>query len=374
MHAGPSSGSAPVLADTPQQQQQQQPQQQHAGGGGGGPGPSPPPSSFSAVRALYNRALRGLAKLQLAIAELVGVAALSAVGTLIPQGQPAPFYLEHYPAGQGWLTGELILALQWDHVYTASYFYLLIALWAASLAACTATTQWPAVRVAQRWQFREGAEAIARLECAEVLPNARLQDVAAALAARQYQARRPGSPAAGVHAPASASMQSVCMILCDSVGSSGRKNSLPARLAPARLSPPPNPAPLPSPSPPQVFLQGGSLYAFKGLAGKVGPIGVHASMLLALLGICMGLLGGLKGTAMVPEGTDLLLASALHPASPLAQYPAGGCRAARPGRGQAAAQACMHLLRSQVCMHPLRSQGQPCAPAAAALCTRLAEH
>jgi cytochrome c biogenesis protein ResB len=34
----------------------------------------------------------------------------------------------------------------------------------------------------------------------------------------------------------------------------------------------------------QVFLQRGSLYAFKGLAGRLGPIGVHAAMLLIMAG------------------------------------------------------------------------------------------
>ena len=34
----------------------------------------------------------------------------------------------------------------------------------------------------------------------------------------------------------------------------------------------------------QVFLRDGSLYAFKGLAGKLGPIGVHAAMLLIMAG------------------------------------------------------------------------------------------
>lgn len=72
-----------------------------------------------------------------------------------------------------------------------------------------------------------------------------------------------------------------------------------------------------------MFVKDGSLYAFKGLSGKVGPIGVHASMLLALLGICLGLLGGFNGTAIIPEGTDLVMASALQPATPLARYPKG---------------------------------------------------
>ncbi len=81
-------------------------------------------------------------------------------------------------------------------------------------------------------------------------------------------------------------------------------------------------------------MRGSSLYAFKGLAGKVGPIGVHASMLVALLGICMGLLGGFKGTVMVPEGGDVLLAQALEPNSMLAQYPAGAWAGAERGHGR----------------------------------------
>ncbi len=34
----------------------------------------------------------------------------------------------------------------------------------------------------------------------------------------------------------------------------------------------------------QVFLRGQRLYAFKGLAGRMGPIGVHGSMLMIMAG------------------------------------------------------------------------------------------
>ena len=71
-------------------------------------------------------------------------------------------------------------------------------------------------------------------------------------------------------------------------------------------------------------MQNGALYAFKGLAGKLGPIGVHASMLAVMAGVVVGALGGFTGTAMVPEGGDLLIADALRGASPLAPLPAGG--------------------------------------------------
>lgn len=38
----------------------------------------------------------------------------------------------------------------------------------------------------------------------------------------------------------------------------------------------------------KVFMQAGSLYAFKGLAGKFAPIGVHAAMLLVMAGATAG--------------------------------------------------------------------------------------
>jgi cytochrome c biogenesis protein len=52
----------------------------------------------------------------------------------------------------------------------------------------------------------------------------------------------------------------------------------------------------------QVFMDGGRLYAFKGLAGRLAPIGVHASLVLIMLGCTAGALGGFKGEVMVPEG------------------------------------------------------------------------
>ena len=43
----------------------------------------------------------------------------------------------------------------------------------------------------------------------------------------------------------------------------------------------------------QVFVRDTSLYAFKGLAGKYGPLGVHASMLAVMAGMpCLGILHG----------------------------------------------------------------------------------
>ena len=224
----------------------------------GGP-PSPPSSGFS-----FKRIIRPLANLKLAIAELGIIAALCSIGTVIEQNKPYEFYEQFYPSEGtkvfGFVTHDLIRVLQWDHIYSSFYFLGLLALLASSLAACTATTQWPAVKVAQRWKFRKDEPAYRNLPVAKKVPSARLTDLATSLAAKNYQ----------------------------------------------------------------LFIKDGALYGFKGLGGKIGPIGVHASMLAVMAGITVGSVGGFSGTVMIPEGGDALVASYLRPASPFAALPAGG--------------------------------------------------
>ena len=74
----------------------------------------------------------------------------------------------------------------------------------------------------------------------------------------------------------------------------------------------------------EVFLDpDGAMYAFKGLAGRLGPIGVHASMLGILAGVAWGGVAGYKGSIMAPQGGEFITASALRPASSFAQPPQG---------------------------------------------------
>jgi len=62
-----------------------------------------------------------------------------------------------------------------------------------------------------------------------------------------------------------------------------------------------------------VFARGPSLYAFKGLAGRLAPIGVHAALLLIMAGGTLSAIGGYHGTVMVPQGLDFQLSDALQP-------------------------------------------------------------
>lgn len=61
----------------------------------------------------------------------------------------------------------------------------------------------------------------------------------------------------------------------------------------------------------QVFCKDSSLYAFKGLSGRLGPIGVHASMLLILFGTAYSGFGGYHGSVMAPEVSSDSLAQSL---------------------------------------------------------------
>eukprot|EP00890_Picochlorum_soloecismus_P004901 jgi/Picsp_1/5411/NSC_02770-R1_protein len=207
--------------------------------------------------------LRPFANLKLAIAELGVIALLSAVGTVIEQNKPYEFYAANYPdEGEkvlGFVTSRLIYALQLDHIYSSWYFLMILGVLSLSLTACTLTTQWPMVKVAQRWRFRNTESAFNSLPFAREIPNARIQDLGEALIEKKYQ----------------------------------------------------------------IFVKDGALYGFKGLAGKLAPIGVHASMLLAMGGIVVGILGGFSGTSMIPEGNAIPFSSILEPATLIAVPPKG---------------------------------------------------
>lgn len=73
-----------------------------------------------------------LRSMKFGIALLLVIAALSVVGTVIPQGSPAEWYAQAYPGAH-----RSILALQADHLYTSWYYVLLLALLALNLTLCS---------------------------------------------------------------------------------------------------------------------------------------------------------------------------------------------------------------------------------------------
>lgn len=167
----------------------------------------------------------------------------------------------------GFLTYDVVFKLELDHIYSASYFLVLLALLGASLIACTLTNQLPQVKVAQRWRFRTSEASYANLDVAKEVPDASLDDLAKSLIAKNYQ-----------------------IFIDRKQGEMG---------------------------------DGSTLYGFKGLGGKLAPIGVHASMIFTMLGIVWGIVGGYQGTAMIPEGGAEPFSDLLRPATMVAIPPKG---------------------------------------------------
>lgn len=182
-----------------------------------------------------------LADLRLAIVLLLAIALFSISGTVIEQGQPLAFYQANYPEDPalfGFLSWKVLITLGLNHVYRTWWFLALLILFGASLTACTFTRQFPALGAARRWKFYDQPHQFQKLALSTELGGGSLQSFNSLLAKQHYH----------------------------------------------------------------VFQAGDCLYARKGLVGKIGPIVVHASMLLILLGAIWGSLTGFMAQELVPSG------------------------------------------------------------------------
>ncbi|XP_073125571.1 cytochrome c biogenesis protein CCS1, chloroplastic [Henckelia pumila] len=226
------------------------------GGGGSGGAPLKVPRSKKdgswLLKGFSRKALAALSNLPLAIAEMFAIAALMALGTVIEQGEAPEFYFQKYSEENpvlGFFTWRWIFALGFDHMFSSPVFLGTLILLGASLMACTYTTQIPIVKVAKRWSFMHSPEAIRKQEYSDTLPRASIQDLGIILMGAGYE----------------------------------------------------------------VFLKGPSLYAFKGLAGRFAPIGVHLALLLIMVGGTISATGSFRGSVTVPQGLNFVMGDILEP-------------------------------------------------------------
>lgn len=182
-----------------------------------------------------------LADLRLAILLLLTIAIFSVSGTVIEQGQTLAFYQANYPEDPalfGFLSWRVILLLGLDHVYRTWWFLALLILFGSSLTACTFTRQLPALKAARHWKFYEQPRQFQKLALSAEVDTGSLETLTPLLTQKRYR----------------------------------------------------------------IFQEGNKLYARKGLAGRIGPIVVHASMLIILLGSIWGAMTGFFAQEMVPSG------------------------------------------------------------------------
>jgi cytochrome c biogenesis protein len=182
-----------------------------------------------------------LADFGLAIVLLLAIALFSISGTLIEQGQPITFYQANYPEAPalfGFLSWKVLLNIGLNHVYSTWWFVSLLVLFGISLATCTYSRQIPALKAARTWKYYERPRQFEKLALSTSLPLDSLTGLVQGLGKKRYK----------------------------------------------------------------IFQEKNTLYARKGLAGRVSPIVVHASMILILLGSIWSSFTGFMAQEMVPSG------------------------------------------------------------------------
>ena len=187
------------------------------------------------------RFVKKLANLQLAISLLFTIGLTIAIGTIIEQDQSLAFYKENYPIDKplfGFLTWKLVIFLNFDHLYTAWWFLMILFLFAGSLIACTFTTQLPSIKTFKLWKFYTQPKQFKSL-----VVNSKVQS----------------------------ETSNAFVYNCNNEKY-------------------------------HFFRQRKKGYAYSGLLGRVGPIVVHASIVLLLLGSTLGSFGGYAAQELIPRG------------------------------------------------------------------------
>jgi cytochrome c biogenesis protein len=203
--------------------------------------PSPSPSR------LLSRLAAWISDLRVAIGLLVVIAIASGVGTVIPQKEPEGLYHQLYDS-QPWLgllNADRLLELQLDHVYSSSWFLGLLAWLGLALLLCSWRRQWPALMAALRWIDYRSPRQLSKLSVAQSLAA---DDVKASLARLEQLLRQQG----------------------------WQVQRHPDRLA-----------------------------ARRGVLGRVGPLLVHAGLVVLLVGAAWGVLGGQRAEQFLAPGRSL---------------------------------------------------------------------
>lgn len=194
-------------------------------------------------RYLIRRFIGIVADLRLAIILLLVIALVSIAGTVIEQAESLAFYQQNYPeepALYGFLTWKVILAWGLNHVYSTWWYLSLLILFGSSLTACTFTRQLPALKAARKWKYYQKPAQFTKLALSTELDTGSIQSLVPLLEQAKYR----------------------------------------------------------------VFQQDNVIYARKGLIGRIGPIIVHAGMLIVLAGSIWGVFTGFFAQEMIASGNS----------------------------------------------------------------------
>lgn len=193
------------------------------------------------INQYFKRSISILGNLKLAIILLLILAVFSAFGTVIEQNQNVSFYENNYPNSAplfGFISSNVIFLFGLNNIYQTWWFTTLILLLAVSLFSCTLSRQIPSLKMARLWQFYTKDKSLKKIGLNFSLQRTSLSKLAFILKSEDYN----------------------------------------------------------------VIQKGSLLYAYKGLPGKIGPIVVHASLIIILFGSLLGNLSGFVSQELVPLG------------------------------------------------------------------------
>ena len=185
--------------------------------------------------------LTKITDLSFAITLLFIIGLFVGIGTIIEQDQSIAFYQENYPELKpqlGFVTWRLIRLLGLDHVYSNIYFLSLLSIFTLSIVTCTFTTQLPSLKNFRLWKFLSQHQQFEKQNTIATRPRDKAMSIAFQVYTEKYH----------------------------------------------------------------VFRQGYQTYSYSGLLGRVGPIIVHFSIMLLLIGTSLGTLGGYNIQQIVPRG------------------------------------------------------------------------
>lgn len=246
------------------------------------------------------RLIAWISDLRLAIGLLIVIAVASGLGTLVPQKENAELYHRVYDA-KPWLglfNGDALLKLQLDHVYSSSWFLALLAWLGLSLILCSWRRQWPALQAALRWIDYSSPRQLSKLNLAETL---NCSDADQELNRLQQLLSQRGW---------------------------------------------------------QVQPQAHRLAARRGASGRVGPLLVHAGLVVLMVGAAWGALAGQRLERFLAPGNELELLNRRGQTQLTVGLEAFGIERDPAGRPE--------QFRSQLLLQP----GDPSSPDAPAATTR----
>jgi len=185
--------------------------------------------------------LKRIGNLNFSIFMLLSIACISILGTIIQQDQSINYYQLNYPILNNaiiYFNWKIIIICGLDHIYTTWWFIFLLIVFFLSLMICTFSRQLPGLKNARTWKFVHETQTMKKFKNYTTLENKLLSNIVYILNSQEYY----------------------------------------------------------------VFHKRFSIYAYKGLFGRIAPIFVHISIIMTLTGSMMGLFGGFMVQEMIPNG------------------------------------------------------------------------